>query len=82
MQAICSASVSYLFILLFCDDSCQTCYLKIYQTDLCQIVTVGRSVAVDDQSEISFSVPQGILPWQVISVGCIHRTDFFYLAIG
>ena len=28
-----------------------------------------------DQSEISFSIPQGTLPWQPIFVGFIHRTD-------
>jgi len=35
-------------------DSCQTSYRKIYRTDLCQIFTVGRTMAVDDQSEIVF----------------------------
>ena len=46
--AIFSASVSYLFI--YFDDSCQTNYLKIYQTDLRQIFRVYRTVAVYDQS--------------------------------
>jgi len=35
-----------------------TIYLKIYSTDLCQISTFGRTTAVDDQSEISFSIPR------------------------
>jgi len=30
-------------------------------------------MAVDDQSEISISIPQGTLPWPVV-VGFIHRT--------
>jgi len=32
-------------------------------------------MAADDQSEISFSIPQGTLLWQPISVGFVHRTD-------
>jgi len=51
-------------------------YLKIYQTNLCQIFRVGRTMAVDDQCEISILVLQGTLPWQPIFVGFIHRTDF------
>ena len=30
-------------------------YLKIYGTDLPKICTVGRTMAVDDQSEMDFS---------------------------
>jgi len=33
-------------------------------------------MSVYDQSEISFSIPQGTLPSQLISVGFIHRTEF------
>jgi len=33
-------------------------------------------VAVDDKSEISFSIPQGTLPWQPIFVGFMHRIEF------
>jgi len=36
-------------------------YLKIYRTDLRQIFRVGKTTAVDDQSEISFSIPLGTL---------------------
>jgi len=31
----------------------------IYRTDLRQIFRVGRTMAVDDQSEVSFSIPKG-----------------------
>jgi len=33
-------------------------------------------MAVDDQSEISFSVPQETLPRQLIFVGYIHTFEF------
>ena len=66
LRAIHSAFVCYFFIL---NDSCQTSYLTIYLTDLSQIFTVGRTMAVDDQPVISFSVPQGMLPWQPNFVG-------------
>jgi len=46
----------------------------IYRTDLRQIFRVGRTMAVDDQSEVSFSIPQGTLPQQPIFVGFIRRT--------
>ena len=36
----------------------------------------GRTMAVDDQYEISFSIPLRTLPWQPIFVGFIHRTGF------
>jgi len=38
---------------------------------------VGRTVAVDDQSEVSFSIPQGTLPRQPNFVGFIHTTEFW-----
>jgi len=38
----------------------------VYRTDLHQIFRVSRTMAVDDQSEISFLIPQGTLPWQPI----------------
>jgi len=61
--------VSYLFF----NDFCLTNYLSIYQTNLCLNFTVGRTIAVDDQSEISFTIPQGMLPWQPIFVGIDRR---------
>ena len=45
------------------DDPFQTHYLKVYRTDLHQICTIGRTMAVDTQSEISFSIPQGTRTW-------------------
>jgi len=60
---------------LIFDDFCETNYLNIYRTDLCQIFEVSRSVAVDD--EISFSVAQGTLPWQPIFAGFIDKIDFW-----
>ena len=71
---LCSASVSYLVI-----------YFERFPSDqlsenlpvrLPPNFPVGWAVAVDDQREISFSIPQGPLPWQPIFVGFIHRTDF------
>jgi len=39
-------------------------FSKIYRSDLRQIFSVGRTVGMDNQSEISSSIPQGTLPWQ------------------
>ena len=49
---MCSAADSYLLTI-----SCQTNYLNISRTYLRQIFAIGRTVTVDDQSEISFSIP-------------------------
>ena len=47
------------FFFIYFFDSCQTNYPQIYHTDLRQIYRVSRSITgVDDQSEISFSIPQ------------------------
>jgi len=59
----------YVLLLLFYffifNDCCQvTNYLKIYLTSLHQICRVGRTMAVDERYEISFSMAQGTLPWQ------------------
>ena len=65
-RAICSDSVSYLFIF---NDSCQTNYLKIYhQTNLCQIFKIGTTMAADNQYEISFSIFQSMLPRQFLLI--------------
>jgi len=49
-------------LFLVFNDFGQTNYLAIYQTDLRHVLRVGRIVAVDERSEISFSIPQGTLP--------------------
>ena len=64
----------FCFCFLFCNNSCQTNYPKIYQTDLRQIFRVGKTTAVDDQSEVSFSILRGTLSWQPI-YGFVHKTD-------
>ena len=48
------------------NDFCQTKYLKNYRSDPRQISRVGRTMAVDERSEVSFSIRQGTLPWQSI----------------
>jgi len=58
-------SILYLFVY----DFCQTSYLDIHRTDLCKICRIGRTMAVDEQSEICFSIPQGTLLWQPILWG-------------
>jgi len=52
-----------LLLFLIFNDSCQVNYLKIYQINLWQIFSVGKTMAADD-SEISFSIPRGTLPWE------------------
>jgi len=47
-------------------DFCQTNYLNIYSTDLHEICSIGRTLAVDERPEVIFSIPQGTLPWQPI----------------
>ena len=55
-------------------DSCQTNYLNIYQTDLHEICSDGRTLAVDERPAVSFFMPQGTLSWQTIFVDCIFVT--------
>jgi len=50
-------------IYLFFSDFCQIRYLNIYWTDLYQIFRVGRSMAVDERSEVSILISRGMLPW-------------------
>jgi len=45
-----------------CVCVCQTSYLNIYQTSPHQICRVGRTMAVDEWSEASFSIHHEILP--------------------
>ena len=47
------------FVLLFCNDSCQTSYLKIHRTDLRQICIIGRTMTVGNQPEIIFQCLKG-----------------------
>ena len=68
-RLLCSSSTaSYAFcccflIIYFFNDLSKTNYLKNYQTtDLRQIFRISRTLAVDGQSEISFSIPRGTLP--------------------
>jgi len=62
------AGYIFCFCFLFFNDCCQTNYVNVYQ-----IFGVGITMAVDDQSEVSFSVPQGTLPWQPTFVGFDRR---------
>jgi len=52
---------SYIF-----SDFRQTNYLDIYQTDLRKIYRIGRTLAVDEDLKLFFSILQGTLPWQPI----------------
>ena len=54
-------SCLFYFISIF-SDFCQTNYLNIYQTDLHEICRIGRTLAVDERAEVSFSILQGALP--------------------
>jgi len=56
----------FFLVYLFFNDFRQTNYLKICRTDLHHSFRVGRTLAMDDQSEIGFSIPQRTLPWQPI----------------
>jgi len=53
-------------LLLIFNGSCQTNSINIYRTDLRELCRVGRTMAADNQSEISFSIPQWTLPGQPI----------------
>ena len=41
-------------------DFCQTTYLDIYETDLHEICTVGRTLGVDERSEVFFDPPRSV----------------------
>jgi len=56
---------------------------QIHQTtNLHEIFGVGRTVTVDDQSEISFLIRQGTLPWQPVFVVFVHVTDCVLFAFN
>ena len=49
---------------------------QIYRTDLCRIFRLGRTVAVDDQSEMTISIRRSTLPRQpYVPAGFIRATD-------
>ena len=69
-----TAYASYVLLLfLIFSNFCQT-NLNIYRTDLREIFRVGRTVAVDDQSEISFfrSLKGGCHGNTATNLGVIH----------
>jgi len=51
-----------LLFLLYFSDVFHTNYLNIHRADLYEICSDGRSLAVDKQSEIIFSIHEGTLP--------------------
>ena len=61
----------FYFINIFSDFR-QTNYLNIYQTDLHEICTTGRTLAVDER-------PEGTLPWQPIL--CVRSTSNIQLVL-
>jgi len=63
---LCSASVSYLFLVFIFNEFRQPNYLIIYGSDHREIFSVGRITAVDELSDDNFSIPQGTLPWHQI----------------
>jgi len=70
----CCCLLFYAHLFINFSDSVETNYIKIYPTGLRQIRGVGRTMAVDDHCEISFSIRQRTLLRQTIFVGFIHRT--------
>jgi len=66
--AICSAS-RFLLTYFLTIPVRQT----IYWTDRRQICMVGTTMPVDDQAEITFTIPPWTLPWQPIFVDFIHK---------
>jgi len=63
---------------IFCDFFL-TNYLNIYWTDLYDSCRIGRTLAVDERSEVIFSTRQGTLPWQPIL--CAKSTSFPHLEV-
>jgi len=41
-------------------DFCLTNYLNFYVTDLHEICSIGRTLAIDERSEVIFSIPWGV----------------------
>jgi len=59
----------------------KTNFLKIYRTDLRQMFVVGRTVAVDERREISFSIRQNTLPWQPIFSATLFLQELHWLKV-
>jgi len=55
-----------LFFIICFSDFFRTNYLDIYQTDLHEICRIGRTLSIDELSEVIFSISEGTLPWQPI----------------
>ena len=53
----------YLFIYPFFTIFRQTSYLNIYRTDLYPVCRDGTTMAADERSEVTFSIPQETLLW-------------------
>ena len=56
----------FLIYLFSFHDFWRANYLNIYWTDLHQICRIARTMTVDERPEVSFSFPQGTLPWQPV----------------
>jgi len=50
----------------FFNSPLEMSYLRMYWTDLHQIIRIGRAMGVDGQSDIHFVIAQGTLLWQPI----------------
>jgi len=64
--------LTFSFILF--NDFCQTNYLNIYRTNLHQLCRHGRTTAVDERSEVSFSITQGTSSLQPILFANLPRS--------
>ena len=61
------------------NDFCQTNYLNIYRADLHKICTFGRTLTVDEGSEVIFWITKGTLPWKPIL--WVKSTSIPYLVV-
>jgi len=69
------------FLFIF-NNSFQSNYVNIYRIEFRQVCTVGRTMAVDAQSELVFRSLKGS-PCQLVSDGFIQRIEFgWHLADG
>jgi len=72
--------VGYVFCccFLFFNDFFQPNYFNIYQTGICQICKVGRTMAVGDQSEIGLSIPSSAAMLATFWLCHCQRIQSFY----